>query len=71
MQIDTGSSDLWVNYANLTTGMEIASNPHLSGADAYGDGEVSGEIILAKLQLGELTAPQQGELCPMDTNKCT
>lgn len=59
VQLDTGSSDLWLNTQNITLS-PAAHDTNISASVAYGDGTVaSGDIFLASAQLGNFSLPAQ------------
>lgn len=57
VQLDTGSSDLWVFAPNAN--LKISNDSHLSANITYGSGSVEGPIQFAELKVGEYTIPSQ------------
>ncbi|GJE94323.1 acid protease [Phanerochaete sordida] len=60
VQLDSGSSDLWVYAPN--GGIQITNDSHISGGIEYVKGVVSGTIQFAELKFGEYTIPSQAFL---------
>ena len=61
VQLDTGSSDLWI-YAPGNS-IKVLNDSHLSANLTYGTGSVDGPIQFAEVKIGEYTIPSQGEFC--------
>ncbi|GJE94330.1 acid protease [Phanerochaete sordida] len=57
VQLDTGSSDLWVYAPGLD--IKISNDSQLRGNITYGTGSVEGPIQFAELQVGEYSVPAQ------------
>ncbi|KAI0786809.1 aspartic peptidase domain-containing protein [Abortiporus biennis] len=58
IQLDSGSSDLWIDSANVT--FESAENTHIFGKIGYGDGTVAaGDIYVAPVKFGDFTIKKQ------------
>lgn len=58
VQLDTGSSDLWVYAPDAD--IKVTNDSHLTTNITYGIGSVSGPIQFAELIVGEFTIPSQG-----------
>ncbi|EKM50641.1 uncharacterized protein PHACADRAFT_152796 [Phanerochaete carnosa HHB-10118-sp] len=68
VQLDTGSSDLWLNTQNITLS-SAANDTNISTSVAYGDRTVaSGDIFLAPAQLGNFSIPAQAFISAPGTN---
>lgn len=59
LQLDTGSSDLWV-YAPGES-LTIKNDSGLFQNVTYGKGSISGPVQFAEVKIGEFTIPSQGE----------
>ncbi|GJE94319.1 acid protease [Phanerochaete sordida] len=57
VQLDTGSSDLWVYAPDQD--IKISNDSQLTANITYGTGSVSGPIQFAELKVGEYTVPSQ------------
>lgn len=57
--MDTGSSDLWV-VANPGQQIQLTATSTLPLTDSYGQGQVSGNIDFADVEVGGFTVPGQG-----------
>lgn len=58
IQLDTGSSDLWVSPE--TSDIEFTNSTDLQADEAYGIGHISGSVQFANVQLGNHIVPNQG-----------
>lgn len=59
--MDTGSSDLWLYTAGRT--VQLTNSSDLRAVEAYGKGQVQGNIAFAQLQIGDFTIESQGTHC--------
>ena len=59
VQLDTGSSDLWLNTAGRD--VQLMNTTELITEEGYGSGGVKGNIAFAELQIGDFTLPSQGK----------
>ncbi|KAI0766085.1 aspartic peptidase domain-containing protein [Irpex lacteus] len=67
VQLDTGSSDLWVNTQNIT--FANVNNTNLKTTIRYEDTTAaSGDVYLAAVQFGNYTIPQQAFINANGTN---
>lgn len=71
VQLDTGSSDLWVSGVN-TSNIETSGQPDntLFVEMDYGSGSASGNAFFATLEVGGLTVPNQGTSQSALSHKC-
>lgn len=60
VQMDTGSSDLWV-YSPGTT-LNLTNTTDITTTESYGQGVAEGTIVFGEFKLGGFTVPSQGEL---------
>ncbi|TBU31743.1 aspartic peptidase domain-containing protein [Dichomitus squalens] len=60
VQLDTGSSDLWLNTAGRA--VQLTNATDLAAEEAYGSGQAAGSIAFAELRIGDFTLPSQAFL---------
>ena len=58
VQIDTGSTDLWINP--LGRNFTVLNDTYLYVEEAYGSGDVQGTIAFAKFSIGDFVVESQG-----------
>ena len=58
VQLDTGSSDLWIHTAGHP--VHLTNTTDLVTSETYGENHVEGKIKFADLKIGELTVERQG-----------
>ena len=59
VNLDTGSTDLWVNTTGRT--IQLTNTTDLEVTIEYGKGSVAGNIDCAELMIGDFTIPSQGK----------
>ncbi|KAI1796364.1 aspartic peptidase domain-containing protein [Ganoderma leucocontextum] len=64
VQLDTGSSDLWLYTAGRP--VQLTNSSDLIAVEAYGKGQVQGNIAFAQLQIGDFTIESQAFLNATD-----
>ena len=59
VQIDTGSTDLWVNPSAQK--IQTTQKTDVVVSEVYGKGNVTGNVAFAQLEVGGFTVPNQGK----------
>ena len=58
MQIDTGSTDLWIYQPGHT--FNLTNSTDVLAQEGYGEGGVIGHVVFADLELGSYSVANQG-----------
>lgn len=61
VQLDTGSSDLWLNTAGRE--FQVTNTSDVMAVETFGLGQAQGNVAFAQLQIGDFTIESQGASC--------